>query len=61
MSDDTETNLPAKSEAFQKFDNLPRRLFAVPKAELDEGITEDNKQARRRQDVKTANYKQARR
>ena len=52
MSDQKEPELPAKSEEFQRFEDLAKRLFAVPKAELDEQIREDNKKARKRQDVR---------
>ncbi len=52
MSDQKDPELPAKSDEFQKFEDLTRRLFAVPKAELDENIREDNKQGRKRQEVK---------
>ena len=53
MSDQKEPELPAKSEEFQKFEDLTRRLFAVPKAELDEKIREDNRKGRKRQEMKT--------
>ena len=52
MSDQKEPELPAKSEEFQKFEDLTRRLFAVPKAELDEKIREDSRKSRKRQEVK---------
>lgn len=52
MSDETDPNLRPKSEEFQKFEDLTRRLFAVPKAELDEQIREDNRKGRKRQEVK---------
>ncbi|MCW3053082.1 MAG: hypothetical protein JWN14_2252 [Chthonomonadales bacterium] len=52
MSNPTELNLPPKSEEFQKFEELTRRLFAVPIADLDEQIRQDNKQGRKRQAVR---------
>ena len=35
MPNQKDPELPAKSEEFQRFEDLTRRLFAVPKTELD--------------------------